>query len=455
MSRMNGRERTRGCDCLTPWRMALALGLAVGLSVGAGGARAADLLTLYRQALLQDPSYAAARASMMAGQEQVVQGRALLLPNVALDANALHNRLDVGEIDKNYGSRQWTVRLTQPLFRLQNWAAAKQGELRTSLSDLQWAEAQQEVALRLARAYFDVVAAQEAVDAAAELHRASSEQLAYAKKSFEVGTVTIVDVHEAQSRFDLADAQLIAAQNQFDVAQQALAAIVVDLPQRYARLSPDATLSGPEPARMEPWVEAAQQDNFLVQQAMVSREIAQREVQRRRAGHLPSVDLVAQHGKSRDLSRFPPLHTETVESSQIGVQVTVPLYAGGATQSQVREGAALLTRADREEEYARRQAVLSAREAFLGLTSGLARVRALEAALQSSLSNLASTRLGYEVGVRINVDVLNAMAQVADARTQLSRARYDTLLWQLRLKAAVGRLSEEDLAAVNALLVEE
>ena len=216
-----------------------------------------------------------------------------------------------------------------------------------------------------------------------------------------------------------------------------------------------AIVRGPDPAPMDPWVEAAQKDNFLVQQAMVSREIAQREVQRRRAGHLPSVDVVAQYGKSKDLSRFPPLHTETVESSRIWVQLTVPLYAGGAIQSQVREGAALLTKSEQDEEYAKRQAVLSARQAYLGLTSGLAQVKALEAALQSSLSNLASTKLGYEVGVRINVDVLNAMAQVADARTRLSRARYDTLMWQLRLKAAVGRLSEEDLAAVNALLAEE
>lgn len=311
------------------------------------------------------------------------------------------------------------------------------------------------MALRLAQAYFDVVAAQEAVAAADELRRAAGEQLQFAKKSFEVGTVTIVDVDEAQSRFDLADAQLIAAQNQLDVAQQALAAIVVDLPQKYAHLRPEVKLRGPDPAPMDPWVEAAQKDNFLVQQAMVSREIAQREVQRRRAGHLPSVDVVAQYGKSKDLSRFPPLHTETVESSRIGVQLTVPLYAGGAIQSQVREGAALLTKSEQDEEYAKRQAVLSARQAYLGLTSGLAQVKALEAALQSSLSNLASTKLGYEVGVRINVDVLNAMAQVADARTRLSRARYDTLMWQLRLKAAVGRLSEEDLAAVNALLAEE
>jgi len=433
----------------------IALGMGVVAAFGAGAAQAADLLALYRQALVQDPSYAAARASMMAGQEKTTQGRALLLPNVALDANALHNRLDASELDKDYGSHQWTVRLTQPLFRLQNWEAAKQGELQTAFSDLQWAQAQQDVAVRLAQAYFDVVAAQEAVAAADELRRASGEQLQYAKKSFEVGTVTIVDVDEAQSRFDLADAQLIAAQNQLDVAQQALAAIVVDLPAKYARLRPDAKLRGPDPAQMEPWVQAAEKDNFQVQQAMVNREIAQREVQRRRAGHLPSVDVVAQYGKSKDLSRFPPLHTETVESSQIGVQLTVPLYAGGAIQSQVREGAALLTKAEQDEEYAKRQAVLSARQAYLGLTSGLAQVKALEAALQSSLSNLASTKLGYEVGVRINVDVLNAMAQVADARTRLARARYDTLLWQIRLKAAVGRLSEEDLAAVNALLVEE
>lgn len=433
----------------------IALGMGAVAAFGAGAAQAADLLALYRQALVQDPSYAAARASMMAGQEKTVQGRALLLPNVALDANALHNRLEASELDKDYGSHQWTVRLTQPLFRLQNWAAAKQGELQTSLSDLQWAQAQQDVALRLAQAYFDVVAAQEAVAAADELRPAAGEQLQFAKKSFEVGTVTIVDVDEAQSRFDLADAQLIAAQNQLDVAQQALAAIVVDLPQKYAHLRPEVKLRGPDPAPMDPWVEAAQKDNFLVQQAMVSREIAQREVQRRRAGHLPSVDVVAQYGKSKDLSRFPPLHTETVESSRIGVQLTVPLYAGGAIQSQVREGAALLTKSEQDEEYAKRQAVLSARQAYLGLTSGLAQVKALEAALQSSLSNLASTKLGYEVGVRINVDVLNAMAQVADARTRLSRARYDTLMWQLRLKAAVGRLSEEDLAAVNALLAEE
>ncbi|WP_418647149.1 TolC family outer membrane protein [Thauera butanivorans] len=427
--------------------------LAICLSaLFSGGALAADLMQMYQEALANDAKFSAARAQFEAGQERVAQGRAGLLPQIGLNADASWNDSEIearaGRTSGDYDSRGYGVQLTQPLFRWQNWVQFKQGELQTALAGAQFDAQRQELVLRVAEAYFDVLNAQDAVEAVSQLRTAAGEQLELARTSFEVGTVTITDVHEAQSRFDLASAQEIAAQNQLEVARQVLAQIIGRQPDTLAGLREGVALQRPQPDSIADWVNAAEAGNLGVQAQQLVREIAAREVEHARAGHLPTVDLIASHG----VIHRPQLATDRNESTTIGVQLNMPLYAGGRVSSVTREAAALRMKADADLEDARRSAALAARQSWLGVTSGMAEVRALEAARISSASALEANKLGYEVGVRINIDVLNAQTQLADTLQRLSRARYDTLLAQLRLKAAAGTLGEDDVRAINALL---
>lgn len=416
------------------------------------GAVAADLLEVYRDALANDAKFAAARAQFEAGQERVVQGRSGLLPQIGLSANTIWNDAEIEastlSVDRSYNSNGYGVQLSQPLYRLQNWVQFKQGELQTALAETQFDIARQDLLLRVAEAYFNVLNAQDSVAAVAQLRAAAAEQLELAKTSFEVGTVTITDVHEAQSRFDLASAQEIAARNQLEVLRQTLAQIIGKEPEALAGLREGVGLQRPQPDDIAAWVAAAEAGSYGVQAQQLAREIAAREVQRARAGHLPTVDLVATHG----LNNSPSITTDRSEATTIGLQLNIPLYSGGRVSSVSREAAALRMKADSDLEDARRSAALAARQSWLGVTSGMAQVKALEAAKVSSMSSLDANKLGYEVGVRINIDVLNAQTQLADTLQQLSRARYDTLLAQLRLKAAAGTLGEEDVQAINALL---
>lgn len=415
-----------------------------------GAAWSADLSDIHREALANDAIFAAARAEFEAGREKVEQARAGLLPTIGATASVTRNHVAPnGMPSSNYNSNAWGVQLTQPIYRMQNRVQAQQGELQTELAEVQFGLARQDLTLRAAEAYFNVLNAQDALSAVTQLRAAASEQLEIATASFEVGTVTITDVHEAQSRFDLALAQVIAAQNELDVRRHALAQIIGKEPVDLAGLRKAVELSPPTPANLTDWVTAAEQGGYGVQLQHLVREIAVREVERARAGHLPTVDLVATVGSSHRQSSASLPRTE---SATLGLQLSVPLYAGGSISSRAREAVALQTKAELDLEGARRDAALAARQAFLGVTSGLARITALEAAEVSSLSALEANKLGYEVGVRINIDVLNAQTQLADTRQQLARTRYDTLLAQLRLKAAAGSLGDEDLQQVNKLL---
>ncbi|MDX5444707.1 MAG: TolC family outer membrane protein [Zoogloeaceae bacterium] len=413
-------------------------------------ASSADLLGTYRRAVANDAEFAAAQAERLAGEERVVQARAGLLPDVALTGSAARNVAEpAGGPSDSFSSHAWRVQLVQPLFRMQNVIAAQQGVLQTDLAGVRFGQARQDLILRVAQGYFGVLNALDALEAVTQLRAAAAEQLEIANTSFEVGTVTITDVHEAQSRYDLAQAQVIAAEASLDVARDTLARIVGGEPGELARLRPGVRFAAPEPADAASWAGVASDSSLEVQVQLLQQEIAGREVERARAGHLPTLDLVASHGNStRQTTSLSP----RTETSSIGVQLNMPLYAGGRISSVSRETAALKVRADADLESARRGAALAAREAYLGVSSGLARIRALEAAEVSSLSALEANRLGYEVGVRINIDVLNSLTQLAETRQELARARYDTLLAQLRLKAASGALDETDLESINALL---
>ncbi|MBL8487035.1 MAG: TolC family outer membrane protein [Rhodocyclaceae bacterium] len=427
-----------------------------------GAAGAADLLAVYRDAVANDQVFAAAQASQIAGQEKMPQGRAGLLPTVSASASTTWNDLDSKSRTPNaatraaeYNSHAWSIQLSQPLFRWQNWVQYKQGELAVAQADLQFGLARQDLIVRVAQAYFDVLLAQEALATARAQKVAIAEQLESAKRNFEVGTATITDTHEAQSRYDLATAVEIAADNDLTVKRQVLRSVTGKEPDGLKALKPGIQLGRPQPDSMVTWVQSAEEGALTVQVGQVALENADREIEKQRAGHYPTLDLVAARSRSSQTASLNfgvPGPGSDLNSRTIGLQLAIPIFAGGAVMSRDREAVALREKSLADLENARRQAALAARQAYLGVTSGLAQVKAYEAAVVSSQSALESNKLGYEVGVRINIDVLNAQSQLYDTRQKLVKARLDTLAALLKLKAAAGTLSEDDVVAVNALL---
>ncbi|MFZ2854790.1 MAG: TolC family outer membrane protein [Rhodocyclaceae bacterium] len=412
---------------------------------------AADLMQVYREALGNDAQYAAARATVEAGREKAPQGLAGLLPTIGASANTTWNENTYTGIDRKFNGNGYNVNLTQPLFRWQNYLQYGQAKMQVVQAEANFAQAGQDLILRVAQAYFDVLNAQENLRAVQANKTAIAQQLEQAKKNFEVGTATITDSHEAQSRFDLASAQEIAAESDLEVKRYALRVVVGKEAGELSPLKPQATLSPPQPASMDKWVDAAEKGSFAVQAQQAAAEIADTEVARNRAGHYPTLDVVANYGESvAGASQFGAARAE-IATRNIGLQLNIPIFQGGSVNSKVREAAANRSAAQATLENAKRSAALAARQAYLGVVSGLAQVRALEAALVSSGSALESNKLGYEVGVRINIDVLNAEQQVYSTRRDLVKARFDTLLAQLKLKAAVGTLGEDDLQQVSAL----
>lgn len=420
----------------------------------AAGAHGADLLDIYRDAQQADARFASARLQREAGQEKRIQARAGLLPSLTASAGSSYNRVDASEPlvrEYGYNSNSYGLQLTQPLFRAQNWVTWEQGKLATELADVQFTAAEMDLIVRSTQAYFDLLSAQDVLNTVTQLKTAASEQLQLSKKSFEVGTVTVTDVNDAQSRYDIAAAQEIAAQNDVNVKREALRVLTAKEPPELARLRPGVSLAQPQPASVETWARAAEDANPDVLAQQINAEIAAREVQRARAAHLPTVDAVASYGRQH-ASNGASGNPSKANNWSVGVQASLPLYQGGGTQSRVREAQALASKANHDLEATRRAAAQAARQSYLGVTSGIAQVKGFEAAVVSSTSALESNKLGYQVGVKINMDVLNAQTQLADTAQKLARARYDAIIAQVRLKQAVGTLSLQDLEEINALL---
>lgn len=433
----------------------LALCLITGLTASA---HAADLQSIYRDAVAYDAQYAAARATLDAGREALPQGRAGLLPSIALTANSMRNDIDINKPaitpnSINYTSRGWTVQLTQPLFRWDRWVGYTQAETRVVQAEAQFSLATQDLIVRTVQAYFDVLQANEALSAAQANRKAISEQLEEANKAFEVGTKTVVEVHDAKARYDLATAQEIVAANDVAVKRQQLRQLTGKDHDVLRGLRSGVALPRPQPDNVEQWATSAEKGYYGVHVAQAQLEISQQEISRQRAGHLPSLDLVASRGNAyQGKNQFYGNAPTDIDSTVVGVQLTIPLFNGGGISSAVTQAEALKEKAAADMENARRSAALQARQAYLGVSAGLAQVSALEAALVSSQSALDSNKLGFEVGVRTNIEVLNAQSQFYSTKQSLSKARLDTLLALTRLKAAAGTLNEDDVKAINALL---
>jgi outer membrane protein len=434
--------------------------LLLALVFAATPAAAQDVLQVYRDAKAYDAKYASARQALQAGLEKLPQGRALLLPSLNLSAATTTNHLELQPYGptpvpagtRTFYNRNYVLNFSQPVFRAQNWAQYDQAEQQVRQAEAVFGQASQDLILRVAQAYVDVLAAQDNLALVNAQKAAISEQLAQAKRNFEVGTATITDTHEAQGRYDLTVAQGIVAQNDVDTRIRALQQITGKV---YTQLRPvraDVKLSPPNPTNMQSWVEMAEKQAYPVVIQDAATEIANLQTKFARAGHYPTLDIVGSYGQTNQTGTTLSALSSQANLGVVGLQLALPIYQGGAISSREREAAANYEKARQDMEDARRTAALSAQQNYLLVINGIATVAALEQALVSSQSALDSNKLGYEVGVRINIDVLNAQQQVFSTRRDLLQARYGTIMNHFRLKAAAGSLREEDLEQANRAL---
>lgn len=440
-------------------RTPLALGLALALGA-AVPASAQSLQELYDAARGYDAGYLSARALYDSAQYRVEQVKALRRPQVGLQVSATRSSSDTP-----YASTQKVdqtsvgagVNATQSLFNRANDATIAQAEKSLDVARADFDSAEQDLIVRLSQAYFDVLAAQDALATTRTSKAAISEQLASAKRNFEVGTATITDTREAQARFDLATAQEIAADNDLRTKRIALDQLVGRSAVAPKGLVAPVVLPRVEPVDAETWVTQADGDHPTIRKARLGLEVAQLETQKARAGNLPTVALSAGYNKAHvgqdgRTVAGPFDQSGTSTGSTIGVTLNLPLFAGYSIQNRIKETIALEEKSRNDLEAARRGVAQGTRQAFYGVQSGEAQVKALEAAEASSQLALEATRLGYRVGVRVNLDVLNAQTQLYTTQQQLAKARYDVLVGNLRLRQAAGQLKPADVAAINALL---
>jgi outer membrane protein len=425
---------------------------AVGLPPAAG---AIDLTAAYDAAARHDTQVESARKELAAATERRAQADAALRPTIGTTATANAARADNNVLEaQNFNWSTAALNLNVPVYRPAFGAAAEQAAIAERFARAQLDQAEQDLATRVAQAYFDVLAADDAVAVAEAQRTAIAEQFAAAKRNFEVGTATITDQQEAQARLDLNEALLAAARNDLTVRIASLRSLTGSEPLPLFPLRRDATLPRNMAMDVETFARSARDENYLVRQALLAAEAARKQVAEAKYGHYPTVDIVSQAGMTR--GRTPTIANILVNRRtevNAGLQFSVPLYAGGAIDAREREAIALLAKSEADLESVRRQTEQAAREVYLGLNSNLEQVGALEAAVRSSRLALESNLLGYQVGVRINVDVLNAQQQWFTTRRDLSRARYDVLVNTLRLKAAAGALQAVDIAAINSLLI--
>jgi outer membrane protein len=459
---------------------------ACGLSLLATAAHGADLVTVYQRALQNDPQIREADANRLASRESKPQAIAALLPQVdasgawaKVDQNRSQTTLinsDPGDpnsplvprsisADLDYDSTEWQLQLRQTLFRWDQWSALRRADAQVAQAEADYQAAQQDLIGRTARRYFDVLAAQDTVDAAAATLEALTSQLEQSEKRFEVGLIAITDVQEARAAHDQAAAALILAKRTLSTTQELLRELTGESYDSLASPIDDMPLKSPDPEDVERWVSTALDQNLQVVSARLATDIAKQDVAVARAGHYPTIDIVASRGDQdfdgtqvgrNVIGEVTPREPadQGITTDSIGVQVTVPIYSGGGTSSRVRQRVYLHRAARERLERVNRETERATRDAYLGVLSEMSRVRALRQALESSRTALQATEAGFEVGTRTTVDVLLARRQLFDAQTNYSRSRYDYIVNVLQLQFATGTLDKADLDDINAFLKE-
>jgi outer membrane protein len=434
--------------------------IAVCWSTGiAGVATGADLDDLYALAQASDPTFQSARFALEAAKQLQPEAFSALLPSLVVNGTGSRT---VGrtkytnnpEVNRSYNADQWALQLTQPLFRAESLLANSEARASVEQALAQYTGAEQDLMLRLARAYFDEVVAERHVTATRAQVTAMNEQLHAARRSFEAGVASITDVDDTQSRAALGEAQQVAAMNDLESSRAALEAIVGVMPPGLDPLRTEASLPRPTPSDVATWVARATEDNAGVKAARAALEAADYEVDRSRAQRLPTVDMVATYGGNYSSGNITePINFAThVRDRQVSVQFSMPIFDGGALHAHVAAARARRSKAQADVTAAQRQAALSARQAYAAVLSGVSQVKALETAVAAGQNAVKGNRIGYGLGIRINSDVLNSEQQLYGTMQDLDKARYDTLFEGLKLKAATGGLSEEDFKAINTLL---
>ncbi|MET0536094.1 MAG: TolC family outer membrane protein [Steroidobacter sp.] len=450
----------------------------------AGNAGAADLVTVYQRALQNDPQIREADANRLASRESKPQALAALLPQfnasgsyTKIDEDGSRTQLTPSDPnDQNSApvpfnitsttdltAKQYDLTLRQTLFRWDQWMTLQRADAEVAQAEADYQAAQQDLIQRTAIRYFDVLAAQDTVDAAQATLEAFARQLEQADKRFEVGLIAITDVQEARAAHDQSAAAVIQAKRALATANELLRELTGESFDTLATPVDDMPLKSPDPENEQTWVTTALEQNLRVISARLATDIAKQDVRVARSGHLPSVDLVASRGdqdyegdqvgrNAAGTSRAPADSTQTTDS--IGIQVTVPIYSGGATSSRVRQRVYLHRAARERLERANRETERAARDAYLGVLSEISRVRALKQALESGRTALQATEAGFEVGTRTTVDVLDARRRLFEAQTNYSRSRYDYILNVLQLQLATGTLDRADLEEINSVLKE-
>jgi outer membrane protein len=436
----------------------LPLGLMVSLAF-AGASQAQSLVEMYEMAKVNDAGYQSAKSQFLANQAKADQGKAALLPTVGLSAGATRSDREVtpptATSDYSYTTRTAGLNATQPLYRPANLATYQQSQKSLDIAQATLRQAEQDLIVRTTQAYFEVLAAQQSLSFVQAQKSAVAEQLASAKRNFEVGTSTITDTREAQARYDLVIAQEIAADNDLRVKKVALELLVGKAGATPLGLSAQAKLPPVTGTNAEEWIAQSEQLHPAIQQARVNLDIAKLETSKAQAGHKPTVDFTLGYNVQKNIggtsvTQFAGQNQINIASA--GITANMPIFAGFATQNRIRETLALEDKARNDLEGAQRQVAQATRTAYLGLQSGLGQVKALEAAEASSQAALDANKLGYQVGVRINIDVLNSQSQLYQTKRDLAKARYDVLVGQLKLRQASGTLQAEDLQSINALL---
>ena len=438
-------------------RLSLLASAAVALF--AAPLQAQSLFDLYDTAKVADAAYLSAKAQAQANLYRAEQARAGLLPTAAFGALASQSYLNVlpaagASSERGFGTQQVTLSGSYPLYRPANQAAFDQGQKLLEQSEAQLLAANQDLMVRISQAYFDVLAAKDSLAFVMAQKTAVAEQLAAAKRNFEVGTSTITDSREAQARFDLVIAQQIAAENDLRVKRLALDQAVGKSGTDPKPVALPLSLPALLPADVNTWVQQAIEQHPQLRQLQTAVAVAELETSKSRSAEKPTIDLTGNVAMIRnDQGSTTAAVGTAINSATIGISLNYPLYTGNATQNRLKETLALEEKARIDLAGAKNSISQAVRTAYFGVLSGQGQAKALEAAEASSQSALDANQLGYKVGVRINIDVLNAQSQLFQTKRDLAKARYDVLVGGLRLRQSSGTLAEGDLAAVNALLV--
>lgn len=430
--------------------------LAVASALLSMGAQAQNLAELYDSARAFDAAYQSAKLQYDANLAKAEQARAGILPTAGLSAGASRTGFQNSNpvTDRSFNTQNASLTATQPLYRPANQATYQQGLRQADLAKAQLDVAEQDLIVRTSQVYFDVLAAQDTLAFVRAQKAAVAEQLASAKRNFEVGTSTITDTREAQARYDLVIAQEISAENDLRVKKLALDTLVGKTGAEPKSLLIPVNLPAVTPQDVNAWVMQSEAVHPSIRQAQSNLEIADLEIAKAEAGHKPTLDATASYNVQRNPSGTAaslPTAFRT-NTGNIGLTFNLPLFAGFATQNRIKETLSLKDKAQSDLEGTRRTVALSTRTAYFGVQSGQGQVKALEAAELSSQSALDANKLGYQVGVRINIDVLNSQSQLFQTKRDLAQARYNVLLGGLRLRQANGTLTPADLLTVNSLL---